>query len=137
MNLKNLLSLLIISLTCVVSTAQMCIIDVGNENSEQLKQVFQLNEAQIIALEEYKGQLNKEISTLQEQVQELIKSHPQSNPDELMIFAKKHKDLEDQMFNLIVVYDQKLISLFNDKQYERYILLCSKANRTAIERLQQ
>lgn len=137
MKLKYLFLHVVIVLTPFLSNAQMCIIDVGNENSEQLKQVFQLNEAQIVVLEEYKVNLNKEIEVFQEQVQQLIKSHPQSNPDELMIFAKKHKDLEDQMFGLTVIYDQKLISLFNDKQYERYLLLCGKANRTAIARLQE
>lgn len=137
MNFKPILFFLIVSFIPFMSIAQMCILNVGSENSDQIKQVFQLNEDQIVALEASKLILNQEIAVLQEQVQELIKNHPQSNPDELMVFAKKHKDLEDQMFSLTIAYDQKLISLFNEKQYERYLLLCTKANRTPIVKLQE
>lgn len=135
MNVKHIMLFVFISLISWFSNAQMCILDIGTENSEQIKQVFQLKETQITALEEYKEILNKEISTLQQQVQELLETHPQSNPDELLVLAKKHKVLEDQMFTATVTYDQKLISLFNEKQYERYLLLCNEAKRTPITKL--
>lgn len=137
MNSKQILFLILMVLTSSATNAQMCILDLGSKNSDQIQQVFQLKEAQITALDVFKLQLNKEITVLEAQVKELLETHPQSNPDELLVLAKKHKELEDQMFDITVSYDQKLISLFNEKQYERYVLLCNEAKRTAITQLQE
>ncbi len=134
---KKILFFITIFIASWPTHAQICILDLGSKYSEQIKQVFQLKEAQITAIDQFKVQLNKEITILQAKVKSLLETHPQSNPDELLVLAKKHKELEDQMFDATVLYDQKLISLFNEKQYERYVLLCNEAKRTAITKLQE
>lgn len=136
MNFKTIFLVVLSSLTFFMGFSQICILNIGSENNDQIKQIFQLNEAQETALQEFKIELNKEISLLETEVKELLETHPQSNPDELMVLAKKHKDLEEKMFTTTATYDQKLISLFNEKQYERYLLLCDKANRTPILKLE-
>tara|TARA_R110000868_G_scaffold5395_5_gene32806 strand:- start:5155 stop:5604 length:450 start_codon:yes stop_codon:yes gene_type:complete len=137
MNIKNLILPIVFGLMTITISAQACIINVGSENSKDIIEIFQLKEDQLKALEVFKSDLNVEINDLENQVAELLKTHPQSNPNELLVLAKKHRDLEDKMFAATIKYDQKLISLFNEKQYERYVLLCNTANRTPISILQE
>lgn len=136
MNFKTIILTLVINLFFLTGFSQICILNIGSENTDQIKQIFQLNETQNSALQDFKIELNKEITNLEAEVKTLLETHPQSNPEELLVLAKKHKDLEEKMFTTTATYDQKLISLFNKKQYERYLLLCDKANRTAILKLE-
>tara|TARA_R110000868_G_scaffold14075_1_gene65675 strand:- start:32997 stop:33431 length:435 start_codon:yes stop_codon:yes gene_type:complete len=132
MNYKYLLLLLFFGLLSIQANAQVCILAIGSENSANIIDVFQLNEDQKSAFEIFKNELKTELDIQQKQIKELLENHPQSNPDELIVLAKKHKALEENMFETTIKYDQKLISLFNEKQYERYVLLCETANRTPI-----
>tara|TARA_R110002050_G_scaffold1281_1_gene9146 strand:- start:32761 stop:33195 length:435 start_codon:yes stop_codon:yes gene_type:complete len=132
MNYKYLLLMLFFGLLSIQANAQVCILAIGSENSANIIDVFQLNEDQKSAFEIFKNELKTELDVQQKQIQELLENHPQSNPDELLVLAKKHKALEENMFETTIKYDQKLISLFNEKQYERYVLLCETANRTPI-----
>ena len=132
MNTKFLLSVLIFILISTSVKSQTCILDIGSKNVENITKAFQLNMEQVGALDSLRNQLIAERDLQEIKVKNLLETHPQSTPEELLILAKKHKELEDSMFETTIIYDQKLISLFNEKQYERYVLLCKSANRLPI-----
>tara|TARA_R110000868_G_scaffold168133_3_gene402702 strand:+ start:1009 stop:1422 length:414 start_codon:yes stop_codon:yes gene_type:complete len=132
MNTKFLLSVLIFILISTSVKSQTCILDIGSKNVENITKAFQLNKEQVGALDSLRNQLIAERDLQEIKVKNLLETHPQSTPEELLILAKKHKELEDSMFETTIIYDQKLISLFNEKQYERYVLLCKSANRSPI-----
>lgn len=137
MNFKFLLSVFIMTFLSVSAISQTCILDIGSKNVENITKTFQLNKEQIHSLDSLRTQLISERDLQENEVKKLLETHPQSTPDELLILAKKHKALEDSMFETTIIYDQKLISLFNAKQYERYVLLCTSANRTPISRQEE
>jgi ubiquinone/menaquinone biosynthesis C-methylase UbiE len=137
MKFKFLFPVVVLFLTVVKTNGQTCILDIGSKNSETIKTVFQLNEEQIKTLEALKEAVKTELDVQELEVKNLFENHPQSTPDELLILAKKHKVLEDKMIAITVSYDQKLISLFNQKQYERYQLLCESAKRSPIVKLEE
>lgn len=137
MNFKYLISILVFGLGIANANSQACILDIGSKNIENITTIFQLNKDQLSALELLKRDLLEERDAQELEVKNLLENHPQSTPDELIILGKKHKELEDKMFETTIKYDQKLISLFNEKQYERYVLLCNSANRTPISMIEE
>ena len=137
MNFKQIFSILVFGLCAINANSQACILDIGSNNIESITTTFQLNKEQLTALDELKLALKEERDAQEIEVKNLLATHPQSTPDELMVLARKHKEIEEKMFETTIKYDQKLISLFNAKQYERYVLLCDSANRTPISILQE
>lgn len=107
--------------------AQECTLDLGSDNLELITKVFQLNETQVGQVEEWKAQLAVESRLIEEQIKELFNTHPQSNYDEIEAMSKKYKVFQDKLVNLSLTYDNKLVQVFNDKQYERYVTLCNEA----------
>ncbi len=107
--------------------AQECTLDLGSDNLELITKVFQLNETQVGQVEEWKAQLAVESRLIEEQIKELFNTHPQSNYDEIEAMSKKYKVFQDKLVNLSLSYDNKLVQVFNDKQYERYVTLCNEA----------
>ncbi len=132
MNYTNLLLVFTFGLLSSNANAQKCILAISSENGQSAVEVFQLNEDQKKAFEIFKNEFKSEIDIQERQIKELLASHPQSNPDELLELAKKHEVLEEKMLETTIKYDVKLISLFNKKQYERYVLLCETANRAPL-----
>lgn len=137
MTYKHIIALFVFSLTSIYATSQVCILDIGSKNSEKVIETFQLKEKQLESLKVLKDDVKLATEAIDKKVKNLLETHPQSSPEELTVLAEKHKELEDEMFGVIVKYDQKLISLFNEKQYERYVLLCNTANRTPITSIQE
>ena len=134
---KYLFTILVAGLCTINANAQACILDIGSNNIESITSIFQLNKEQLTALDDLKLALKEERDAQELEVKNLLENHPQSTQDELLILAKKHKEIEERMFETTIKYDQKLISLFNAKQYERYILLCNSANRAPIPILEE
>ena len=132
MNSKLLFFVLILIVVSVSVKAQTCILDIGSNNITNITNTFQLNKEQASALDSLRNQLISERDLQEGEVKKLLETHPQSTPEELLVLARKHKALEDSMFETTITYDQKFISLFNERQYERYVLLCQSANRTPI-----
>ncbi len=137
MNIKQLVLVLFICFLGFKAQSQVCILDIGNSNSDKIIENFQLKDEQLTLLKTLKEDLKKEMDVLEKQQKDLFENHPQSTPDELMVLGQKHKVIEDKMFAVTVKYDQKLISVFNEKQYERYVLLCNTAGRTPIQILEK
>jgi len=128
---KNISSLMIGFFLCVTVNAQLqdCTLGIGGKDTEILAQVFQLKDGQIDKMELWIGQLQTENRLAEDQIKELFDNHPQSTHEELETLAKKYKVLKDKMVATSKKYDKKLLGIFNEKQYQRYVELCNEALR--------
>jgi hypothetical protein len=66
---------------------------------------------------------------LDEERKNLFESHPQTTPEDLTALGVKYKVLEERMKQVFKKYDLKLLALFNEKQYQRYVTLCQEVSR--------
>ena len=113
----------------VYSQLEDCSLDIGGQDSEVLIGVFQLNEEQQSYLETWRGELSVRARAIEDQIRELLASHPQSTEADLFNLSKKYAKLKDQLVAITLEYDQRMLGIFNPKQYEFYIELCKEALR--------
>lgn len=133
MFLKTLGIFLTFFLCSFLATAQDCTLDIGGKNTDTLIQVFQMNQEQIGQMETWRAELNIEIKVIEEEIQKLFDNHPQSTPEELTTLAGKYKVYQQKIVDASKATDKKLLSIFNTKQYERYLELCYEAIRKPIQ----
>lgn len=112
-----------------ICAQQDCSLGIGITDTDILVQVFQLRPEQKARLEEFQAAVSKEIQLVDEEIETLFEAHPQSTPEDLIAFGTKHKVLEDRVKDIFRKYDLKLLALFNEKQYQRYISLCEEVSR--------
>ena len=108
---------------------QECSLGIGATESDTIIQIFQLKEEQITNLEEFKAALEIETRLLDEERKNLFENHPQGTPEDLTALGAKYKVLEERMKQVFKKYDLKLLALFNEKQYQRYVTLCQEVSR--------
>lgn len=113
---------------------QDCSLGIGLSDMDTVIQVFQLNAEQKVKLEEFHRAVGVETKALDKERSELFDNHPQSTPEELIALERKHRALEDKIKAVFKKYDLLLLSLFNDKQYHRYLSLCQEVSRQPLER---
>ena len=128
---KKVFSTLILIVGYVISiqAQQECSLGIGATESDTIIQIFQLKEEQITNLEEFKAALEIETRLLDEERKNLFENHPQSTPEDLTALGAKYKVLEERMKQVFKKYDLKLLALFNEKQYQRYVTLCQEVSR--------
>ena len=132
MFLKTLRIFLFFLLFSFWGMAQDCILDIGGKNTDTLVQVFQMNEEQTSQMNIWHAELVIETKVVEGEIQKLFDSHPQSTPEELTSLAVKYKVLQEKIVNASKATDQRLLSIFNKKQYDRYLELCNEAFRRPI-----
>jgi hypothetical protein len=121
----KLFFLLFGSLTmCSVVNAQDCTLAIGGRDADIIIQVFQLNNEQIAKMQGWGAELEKEMEAAQTQIDQLLESHPQETPEQLAQLATKYKGLQDRIVEISKSYDKKLLAIFNERQYRRYVGLC-------------
>ena len=113
--------------------AQDCTIDVGGKNTDVLITIFQMNAAQKTKMEAVRAELQIETKLVEEKIQKLFDTHPQSSPDELTLLSEKYKSLQNKIVVASIAADKKVLSTFNEKQYKRYLDLCHEAVRKPIK----
>ncbi len=133
MRLKEGKLLAVLLFLCTIGSAQECTLGIGGKDDETIIQVFQLNIEQVVKMEELSKLLDIEISPIELQSKELLETHPQKTPEELTELAVKFKVLENKIVQISRLYDQKLLGLFNQKQYQRYLELCREVARTPLK----
>jgi hypothetical protein len=106
-----------------------CTQGMGGKDTKVLTEVFQLNDEQIKTMDLWIGDLQAQNKLIEDQIKELFDNHPQSTHEELATLAGKYKVLKDQLVAISRKYDRKLLGLFNQKQYQRYVELCKEAMR--------
>jgi hypothetical protein len=115
-----------------LANAQKCSLNIAGTDSNIIIEIFQLNEEQQVAMQEIKEELALETGRLDTEIQKLLKEHPQSTQEELMVLAKKYRELQLKMVNTVLEGDKKLLTAFNPNQYQRYLNLCKEAFREPI-----
>lgn len=133
MYVKAFVSVLFFSLCAFSGIAQDCTLDIGGKNAETLIKVFQLNETQIGQMESWSAEMAISNKSIEDDIQKLFDSQPQSTPEELTILAEKYRGLQQKMVSASYEVDKKLLTIFNEKQYERYLQLCNEAIRVPIK----
>ena len=113
--------------------AQECTLDIGGENTDMLKSVFQLNDDQINQMEAWSINLKLETESVEDSIQKLFEEHPQSSTEELTMLADKYRVLQQQLVAASRTADKNLLSILNKKQYDRYLTLCYDAIREPIK----
>jgi hypothetical protein len=114
-------------------SAQDCTLDVGGKNTDVLVKVFQMNAAQIGNMETLSAELKLETKVIEDEIQKLFDSHPQSTPEELTTLSEKYKVFQEKIVMASKATDKMLLSIFNEKQYDRYLELCYEAVRKPIK----
>ncbi len=111
-------------MACFTINAQDCTLAIGGRDSDVIIQVFQMNNEQIAMMEGWKVELDQEMEATQKQVDQLFESQPQGTPEQLTQLAIKYKVLQDRIVDISKSYDKKLLAIFNEQQYRRYVGLC-------------
>lgn len=114
--------------TTVGQTAD-CTLGIGGKDTETIIKVFQLSAEQLVLMEGWIQELEKSNEKIEEQIDHLLDEHPQSNEEELQTLAEKFKVLRTEIIANSKICDQKLVGIFNENQYKRYIDLCNEAIR--------
>ncbi|HUH46907.1 MAG TPA: hypothetical protein VLZ54_07130 [Arenibacter sp.] len=122
------LSLLLIFVVSV-SAQEDCSLGIGVTDADVIVQVFQLRPEQKVKLEEFRAAMATEAQLVERERKTLFDTHPQTTPEDLTAFGTKHAVLEDRIKDIAQKYDLKLLALFNEKQYQRYVSLCKEVSR--------
>ena len=130
-----LLFMLVISWQYAQGQIRDCLLNIGGMDQTTIVQVFQLNDVQRDKLEVWSGELAIATAEKEASINELFDTHPQKTDKDLVSLAAKYAELKEDLVGITRQYDQKLLSLFNERQYERYSMLCSEAGRRPIPRL--
>lgn len=130
---KTLVTVLVFSLFTLGGSAQECTLDIGGKNPEILIKVFQLKEAQITQMETWRAEFAAANKAVEDDIQKLFDSHPQSTTEELTTLAEKYSALQNKILKASREADKKLLTIFNERQYERYLQLCTEAIRLPIK----
>ncbi len=106
-----------------------CILGVGITKDETIIAIFQFNEEQAEQMVNFSAELKYRNELLNNQAENILKRHPQSSVAELMVLAEKYNVIRDSMARVQRMIDIKTLKLFNKKQYQRYLELCTEAYR--------
>ena len=107
-----------------------CILGVGVTSDTIISGIFQLNEEQHKSLVNFSAEVKYRNELLNNELDNVMKRHPQSNVTELSQLAEKYKGVMDSMQRVQIMIDKKMLTLFNPKQYELYRRLCKEASRS-------
>jgi len=132
--MKIIYSTLIFFACTIVATGQDrdCMLGLGGTASETIIQVFQLNKEQISKMDQWKAALSQENKIVQDEITQLFDQEGQSSEEALQAMANTYRGLKDKVIQNSKEYDRKLLNIFNEKQYQRYVALCKEARRQPI-----
>lgn len=132
MYLKIYITFFVFLLFSFSGKAQDCTLDIGGKHTDTLIKIFQMNAEQISKMETLSAELEIEIKIVEDEIQKLFDNQPQSTPEELTALAEKYKVLQEKIVSASKAADKMLLSNFNERQYNRYLDLCSEAIRRPI-----
>ncbi|WP_281542691.1 hypothetical protein [Maribacter aestuarii] len=127
---NNGISLMFVFISSVAMAQADCVLGVGLTDDATLIEVFQMNGMQQEKLANLGAELKYRNELLNDQLENVMKRHPQSNATELRQLADKYKGVVDSMAIIQTMIDKRVLALFNEKQYELYLSLCAEASRS-------
>ena len=131
MNIRGLYLLCAVLLLPSLNYGQLqdCTLGLGNKDTDVIFKVFKLSEEQQALAEAMAAEYRTNSRLIQDEVDLLFESHPQRTPEDLQRMAQKFDSLKIQLTAMSRSYDEKLVGLFNQKQYEVYLQLCNEVMR--------
>lgn len=108
-----------------------CLLGTG-EDTETIIQVFQLNEQQQAQLQEWSLELQIRQEDIAERAGGLIEAENGSGTTGLDSLATKYNDLKKELLSMQADFDTRVLALFNERQYQRYVQLCEEVNRAPL-----
>lgn len=109
-----------------------CYLGVGGKDDMTIIEVFQLNDDQIENLRNWGAELEYRNEMLQDEAKTLLKKHAQSSPEDLLTMSYQYQKLLDSMKSNMYMIDKRVLSIFNNEQYNLYIKLCNHATLNPI-----
>ncbi|GLU44122.1 hypothetical protein Musp01_17460 [Muricauda sp. NBRC 101325] len=107
--------------------AQMeCMLGVGGKDDDTIVKVFELSEEQQKSLRNWSAELKVRNDILKDKARFLMKKNEESSPEVLMTVSGQYSTLMDSMKQNVRMMDKRLLNLFNEVQYERYLKLCEQ-----------
>lgn len=101
-----------------------CFLGMGGKNDEDIVEVFQLDELQREKMANWSAELKVRNDILKDQAKYLLKKNVDGSPEQLMEISYQYRTLLDSMRQNLRMLDTRLLSIFNDSQYNLYIELC-------------
>ena len=131
MNIRGLYLLCAVLLLPNLNYGQLqdCTLGLGNKDTDVIFKVFKLSEEQQALAEAMAAEYRTNSRLIQDEVDLLFESHPQRTQEDLQRMAQKFDSLKIQLTAMSRSYDEKLVGLFNQKQYEVYLQLCNEVMR--------
>ena len=124
--IKKLLFILLI-LSFKVSQAQTdCFLGVGGKDDKTIATVFKLDSIQVTKMKKWGAELRYSNSLLIDQANYLVKKNEESSPEVLKTVAVQYQKLLDSMQNNLRLIDKRMLGIFNDEQYNLYLLICNQ-----------
>ncbi|WP_445384483.1 hypothetical protein ACT6NV_10910 [Robiginitalea sp. IMCC44478] len=120
-------ALLFLGLGCAFG--QECTLNISGADSTNIASAFQLNESQLQKMGQWQRELSRETDRLMEQLTALMETHPRETESELAALGSKYEALRAQILEITISYDRRLLAIFNERQYARYLELCEAVSR--------
>lgn len=125
--------LIIPFLTALALQGQDCTLGLGGTDPNTIAGAFELDEGQQKRMQIWVDALEAENAPLQKQLDSLLQSHPQSNPEQLTALGQKYDAIREQMVNNSLRYDRLLLGIFRPAQYRKYEAMCDDAGLFPLE----
>nr|WP_299384425.1 hypothetical protein [Allomuricauda sp.] len=124
--MKPILITLMLLCSFFAYSQEDCFLGIGGKDDDTIVEVFQLNDVQVEQLRNWSAELKVRNQYLKDKAKHLLRRHAQSSPEDLMAVSYQYKDLLDSMKQNVIMLDKRLLSVFNDRQYNLYLELCNQ-----------
>ncbi|MEL7270007.1 MAG: hypothetical protein AAGL34_10555 [Bacteroidota bacterium] len=130
--MRNTLIVFAMGMCSMIWGQKECPLGIGSVHDSDIVEIFQLNEEQQTKLKNWSAELGIRNDMLKEKARVLLKKHEESPPDVLLTMSKKYRTILDSMQSNSRMMDKRLLGIFNKKQYNFYVELCSGLSLTPL-----
>ena len=109
-----------------------CFLGIGGKDNQTIIAYFQLDDFQKDKLKNLSAELQFRNEPFLVRMKRLLERHKESSPDELMKMSYTYKAYLDSLDKNMRIVDKKLLTTFNNDQFNRYVTLCNYAQRSPI-----
>ncbi|MEO0504838.1 MAG: hypothetical protein AAF090_01710 [Bacteroidota bacterium] len=130
--MRNTLIVFAMGMCSMIWSQKECPLGIGSVHDSDIVEIFQLNEEQQTKLKNWSAELGIRNDMLKEKARVLLKKHEESPPEVLLTMSKKYRTILDSMQSNSRMMDKRLLGIFNKKQYNFYVELCSGLSLTPL-----
>jgi hypothetical protein len=130
--IKKLLHFFILISFFTAFSQTECFLGIGGEDDETIQKVFKLDSIQVVKMRDWGAELQYRNSFLIDQANSLLKRHAESSPEVLKTMSVQYKKLLDSMQSNLRMLDKRMLGIFNDEQYNLYLMFCNHVSRSPL-----